>query len=105
MKLEIPDELLDDFAGRVAERLAELAPAAAGSSPETWRTVGLPELAEMLGRSERWCRQQTKNPRDPLPYLRLGDGSKRFDVDDVRVWARRRRVPADDEAERWPRAV
>jgi hypothetical protein len=96
LSVVIPDEQLDELAERIAARVT---PAAATAAPERWQTVGLPELAEMLGRSERWCREQTKAAHDPLPFLLLGDGSRRFDVDDVRAWARRRRVPADGEGE------
>lgn len=74
-----------------------------GEHAETWRTIGLDELSQRLGRSERWCRERTKDGSDPLPFIKLGDGSLRFDVDDVRAWARRRRVPAvDDEGESVP---
>jgi hypothetical protein len=65
--------IAEQIAPRVAATLAghEQAP----TEIEPWRTIGLPEAAERLGRSERWVRERTKDAADPLPFLRLGDGS------------------------------
>lgn len=99
MTPEVLEQLITAIAEQIAPRVAaalaghEQAP----TEIEPWRTIGLPEAAERLGRSERWVRERTKDAADPLPFLRLGDGSLRFDADDVRAWARRRRVPAVDE--------
>ena len=56
----------------------------------------------MLGRSERSVHTYVKDRG--LPYIRLDGGALAFDPDDVRAWARARRVPAAEDdplAERW----
>src|SRR4051812_1057686 len=94
------ERLLDDVAERVAAKLTAAGkPTAQEGQREPWRTIGLAEVAEMLGRSERWVRERAKDPLAPLPRLALDGGSMRFDPDDVRAWARRRRVPAIGDSE------
>ena len=57
MTFEIPDELLDAFAKRVVERVAETMPQLGNEAqghPENWRLLNIGESTERLGRSERW---------------------------------------------------
>jgi hypothetical protein len=101
---ELLEQLIATFAEQLAPRVAAELAGVQAAPTEAWRTIGLAELAERFGRSERWCRERTKDKEDPLPRLVLDGGSLRFDVDDVRAWARRRRVPAQEDDARGPLA-
>ena len=63
--------------------------------PELMRWAG--ETLRRLGRSERWIRERVK--RLELPCIRLDGGALAFDVDDLRAFARARRVPASNDEE------
>jgi excisionase family DNA binding protein len=82
------DALLDEFADRVADRLAVTDRSTV--EPERWRLLTVREAAERLGRSERWVRQRVKS--GDLATVRLDRGALAFDVDDLRVFAAERRV-------------
>jgi predicted DNA-binding transcriptional regulator AlpA len=95
--------LVDLLANAVAARVAAIvldamtasgqATSQAGTrpSPEAWRLLNVAQVAELLGRSPRWVHGAVKDKG--LPYIRLDGGALAFDVDDVRAWARARRVP------------
>ena len=93
------DAILDELAARVAARLDSATDSPAPSSP--WRLLDVDEVAAMLGRSPRSVHTYVKRG---LPFIRLDGGALAFDPDDVRAWARARRVPAAEPeplAERW----
>jgi excisionase family DNA binding protein len=48
------------------------------------------EVAERLGRSTRWVRERAK--RGDLPFVRLDGSALAFDLEDVRGFARARRI-------------
>src|SRR5207302_4237701 len=62
------------------------------SQPGPWRLVGVDAVADVLGRSRRWVHRAVKERG--LLFIRLDGGALAFDLDDVREWARERRVPA-----------
>lgn len=103
------DGLLDEIAAELAERVApriaaELARTSlASEGPEEWRLLDVPEVARRLGRSERWVRDRTK--RGDLAHIRLDGGALAFDPDDVRAFARARRVPLDESEPESPRRL
>lgn len=50
--------------------------------------LGVPELAEALGRSKDWIYQRTRTSADdPLPHAKL-DGSLVFRAGEIRAWLR-----------------
>lgn len=53
---------------------------------ETWKGI-----AELLKRSERWCRYTSDRERDPLPVYKVG-GIVRLDLADYAAWLRRQRA-------------
>ena len=88
------DVILDELAGRVASRLAETngtEPAA----PEPWRLLTLEQAAERLTRSTRWVRDRVK--AGDLARVRLDGGAYAFDPDDLREFARARRIGGTTE--------
>jgi predicted DNA-binding transcriptional regulator AlpA len=101
----ILDMLLDELADRVAVRLGHretrgTSPAPAGDAG--WRLLNVDEVGAMLGRSKRSVHSYVKERG--LPYIRLDSGALAFDPDDVKAWAKARRVPAaeaDPLASRW----
>lgn len=104
--MTLPPNVLEELVADVAERIAtrvlaglEL-PAPAGEEP--WRLADVEEVAARLGRSKRWVHGAVKERG--LPFIRLDGGALAFDLDDVRAWARDRRVPAAEPealAGRW----
>lgn len=98
-------ELVDQVVAALAEQLAPRVAAelAAASSPtsdaEAWRLLSLGEAARMLGRSERQVRNWAKSGE--LVVVRLDGGDLRFDPDDLREFARSRRVGVGVLADRW----
>lgn len=62
-------------------------------SHDPWRLWDLRETAKRLGRSERWVRTRVK--QGDIPRIRLDGGALMFDPDDVRRFARNRRVPGE----------
>jgi predicted DNA-binding transcriptional regulator AlpA len=98
------DTLVELVAERVATRvLADIAAQAPASlAGESWRLLDVDEVADMLGRSPRQVHTYAKERG--LPYVRLDGGALAFDPEDVKAWARARRVPAAEDdplAERW----
>lgn len=85
VKSSVPVELVEAIAEAVAARL-ELPRA----HSEAWRLLDVTETAAMLGRSTRWVRDRAKI--GDLPWVRLDGGALAFDPDDVREFARSRRV-------------
>jgi len=90
---------IDDFIDVVAERMvstimARLERSDSHGEAVEWRLRNVSEIAERLGRSERWVRQAVKDRG--LPVTRLDGGGLAFDLDDVREWANARRIPAGD---------
>jgi hypothetical protein len=89
--------LVDELADRVASRLASTSPTTPAGEPEPWRLLDVSEAAARLGRSERWVRERAK--RGELAHIRLDGGALAFDLDDLRTFARSRRVgPEIDDA-------
>lgn len=81
------DAVLDELASRVAERLhSEPVPPAV----EAWRLLDVQEAAARLGRSTRWVRERVR--RGELARVRLDGGALAFDPDDLREFARERRI-------------
>jgi predicted DNA-binding transcriptional regulator AlpA len=91
LRLELPEEaivgLVETIAERVAVRVLEGEQAEA-SKP--WRLLTLEEVAARLGRSTRWVRERVK--RGDLPRVRLDEGAFAFELEDVRAFARERRI-------------
>jgi excisionase family DNA binding protein len=88
--------LLDEVAERVAQRVAALVQGSdrgGGSEAQAWRLLTLEEVAERLGRSPRWVRDQVK--AGELARIRLDGGAFAFDLEDVQAFARARRLPSD----------
>lgn len=84
------DGLTAELAEKVASRvLAELA-AQAEPAGEPWCLLDVEGVAVRLGRSGRWVRERVK--RGDLPYVRLDGGGLAFELDDVRAFARARRI-------------
>jgi excisionase family DNA binding protein len=91
LTLHVPDELVDAIARRVVAEFAAVPQAEAGGEP--WRLLNVEEAAARLGRSTRWVRERAK--RGELPSVRLDGGALAFDVEDLRAFARARRVGPD----------
>jgi hypothetical protein len=87
--------LLDVVADRIAKRVVEQFGPGAGepSEPDPWHLLDVEAVGAMLGRSKRWVHGAVKERG--LPHIRLDGGALAFDPDDVRAWARARRVPAE----------
>lgn len=88
----ILEQLLADFAERVAERLE--VPAAQAVESEPWRLLNLEEASARLGRSERTVRGWVS--KGLLPFVKLDGGALAFELDDLRAFAEARRVSAED---------
>src|SRR5262245_6578210 len=87
------DAVLDLAAEALADRVAaRLGTHQAEPAPEPWRLLALPEVAERLGRSERWVRDRVRV--GDLARVRLDDGAFAFLLDDVIAFAEARRVGA-----------
>lgn len=85
------DELVSLIADAIAPRVAELVrPNSNGQDPagEPWRLLDLEETAARLGRSTRWVRDHKRE----IGYVRLDGGALAFDVEDLKRFARERRV-------------
>jgi phage-related baseplate assembly protein len=83
------DMLADAIAPRVADevsRLLTLEP----EQREPWRLLTLEEAAARLGRSTRWTRER----KERIGYVRLDGGALAFELEDLRGFARARRVGA-----------
>jgi predicted DNA-binding transcriptional regulator AlpA len=78
------DELADRIVARLEAREAEL------PAGEAWRLLPLTEVAQRLGRSERWVRERVKVGE--LPRVRLDAGALAFLTADVVAFAEARRV-------------
>lgn len=83
---QLVDVLAEEIAPRVAELVAERVTAAPAAEP--WRLLSVEEAAQRLGRSTRWVR----NHKDAIGWVKLDGGAFAFDVDDLRRFARERRV-------------
>jgi hypothetical protein len=81
------DGLVDEIVERVVAELDGHAHAAQEEA-EPWRLLSLEEAAARLGRSPRWVRDH----KDAIGWVKLGEGSLLFDPEDVRLFARARRV-------------
>lgn len=79
-----------ELAPRIAAELASGGPSADAGGP--WRLLSLGEVCERLGRSERQVRGWVKSGE--LPHVRLDGGDLRFDLEDVRAFARARTINA-----------
>jgi Helix-turn-helix domain len=87
--LNLPDELLDE----IAERMAAVLPQN-DAREESWRLLGLDEAATRLGRSTRWVRDRVK--AGDLPYIRLDGGALAFELADLQAFVWARRVAAEE---------
>jgi excisionase family DNA binding protein len=81
--------LRDEIVAAVVAELEQRAPAAT-SGEEPWRLWTLEEVCERLGRSDRTVREWVK--RGLLPRERLDGGAWAFDPEDVKTFARARRI-------------
>jgi hypothetical protein len=95
--LELPEELVERItdlrAGEVAARvIAALRHDDARAEP--WHLLDLDDAATRLGRSTRWVRDRVK--AGELPYVRLDGGAFAFELDDLRSFARARRVALEE---------
>ena len=82
----IPEELVEAVAERVAELVVEKMPAPAAEEP--WRVYTVDQVAAKLGRSTRWVRDR----KDLIGWVKLDDGAFAFELEDVRRFARERRI-------------
>ena len=82
---------------------AELAPLVAAAlseddarprEAEPWHLLDVEETAARFGRSTRWVRDRLK--AGELPYVRLDGGAFAFELDDLRAFARARRVALEE---------
>lgn len=87
--LRIPDEALEAVAARVAELVVEALPAR--SAEEPWRLLTVEAAAARLGRSTRWVRDR----KDAIGWVRLDGGALAFELEDVRRYARERRIACE----------
>ena len=80
----------EQLAPRVAAELVDRASSehAVNGDSEPWRLLTLKDAAERLGRSERWVRER----KEQIGYVRLDGGALAFDLDDLREFARGRRI-------------
>jgi hypothetical protein len=81
--------LAEELAPRIAAELASQLPPPPAAEP--WHLLDLEEAAGRLGRSTRWVRDRAK--RGDLPFVRLDGGRLAFELDDLRAFARDRRIP------------
>jgi hypothetical protein len=81
--------LAEELAPRLAVELAEQFPQPATQEP--WHLLDLEQAAERLGRSTRWVRERVKT--GALAHVRLDGGRLAFELDDLREFARERRIP------------
>jgi excisionase family DNA binding protein len=88
LALVVPEELVEQVAVRVAELVLERLPAQATEEP--WHLLGVEEAARRLGRSTRWVRERVKHGE--LTHVRLDGGGLAFELDDLRAFARERRI-------------
>ena len=84
------DLLLDELADRIAARIGTQP--APETVAEPWRLIALSEVAERLGRSERWVRERVR--AGDLARVRLDGGAFAFELGDVIAFAEARRVGA-----------
>jgi excisionase family DNA binding protein len=88
------DELVERISDRVVEKLAGIPPAKQG---EPWMLLSLEEASQRLGRSERWVRERVREGK--LTVVRLDGGALAFELDDLREFARIRRLGGDPKLE------
>jgi hypothetical protein len=81
--------LAEELAPRIAAEVAAQLPPPPAAEP--WHLLDLEEAADRIGRSTRWVRERAK--RGDLPFVRLDGGRLAFELDDLRVFARDRRIP------------
>jgi excisionase family DNA binding protein len=81
--------LAEELAPLIAAELAAQVPQPATAEP--WHLLDLEEAAQRLGRSKRWVRERAKT--GDLPHVRLDGGALAFELDDLREFARERRIP------------
>ena len=84
---QLVDVLAEEIAPRVAELVAEQVTPTSAAEP--WRLLSVEEAAQRLGRSTRWVRDH----KDAIGWVKLDGGAFAFDVEDLRQFARDRRVP------------
>ena len=84
---QLVDVLAEEIAPRVAELVAEQVTPAQAAEP--WRLLSVADAAVRLGRSAKWVREH----RDEIGWVKLDGGAFAFDVEDLRRFARARRVP------------
>lgn len=86
---------LEQFLDELADRIVAGLDAGADGTPPSgeWRLLSLTEVADLLGRSERWTRGRVKE--GALPHVRLDGGSLRFLLSDVQSYCEARRVNGD----------
>jgi hypothetical protein len=97
--VNIPAGFLTELVSQLAAELAPLVAdeLRAGPSPtsaERWRLLDAEQAAEILGRSERWVRERTT--RGDLPFVKLDDGGRMYDPEDLRAFAKARRIAANE---------
>jgi hypothetical protein len=91
---QLIDVLAEAIAPRVAELVAEQVTPARLEEP--WRLLSVEEAAQRLGRSTRWVRDH----KDVIGWVRLDGGAFAFDIEDLRRFARERRVLETTSKER-----
>jgi hypothetical protein len=87
------EELVAALAAELAPRLAAELAGQVPSAPtaERWHLLDVEEAAARIGRSTRWVRDRAK--LGDLPHVRLDGGALAFELDDLREFARERRIP------------
>ena len=100
----VSPNLLSELVGALAAELAPLVAAELSrggthaATAEGWRLLNLEDAAACLGRSTRWVRDRVKE--GSLPYVRLDGGALSFELDDLRAFARARRVDGESSSRR-----
>jgi excisionase family DNA binding protein len=83
--------LIETVAAEIASKVQEQVRASTPVHGEPWRLLDVDEVATMLGRSRRTIHSFVRDRG--LPTIRLDGGALAFDPDDVKQWAKARRVP------------
>ena len=95
---ETLDVLVDELVTRIADAVAAKVTEAIVAIPaqEPWRLLTAEEAGRLLGRSARWVYAASAVGSDTflgLPFVLVAE-RKLYDPDDLKSWAKDRRVPA-----------
>lgn len=80
------EAIAEQLAPRIAELVVKAMPVPAPEEP--WRLLTVDEVSGRLGRSTKWVRKH----KDAIGWVRLDRGALAFELEDVRRFARERRI-------------